>query len=162
MSNHESSLPDAWVERIFSTMRATYGAAFDRQWECPAGVDPVKFGSDLKAHWGRELRGFQQNPQAIGHALDHLPEHPPNLVQFRALCTRRPDNAPPALPAPKADPARVAQIVGGIKRPDGWRDPKQWARDLLARRGTGEPIPICHLDMAKRALANEAYAEVEQ
>lgn len=155
MSNPESSLPDAWVERIFATMRATYGASFDRQWECPVGVDPVKFGSDLKAHWGRELRGFQQNPAAIGHALDHLPEHPPNLVQFRTLCTRRPDAAVPALPAPKPDPARVAEIVSGIARPAGARHPKQWARDLLDRQKSGERIPIAHLTMARAALEFE-------
>ena len=43
MSSPESSLPEAWVQRIFATMRATYGAALDRQWECPAGADPVAF-----------------------------------------------------------------------------------------------------------------------
>lgn len=153
MSNPESSLPESWVQRIFATMRATYGAAFDRQWECPAGADPVAFAEGLMAHWGRELRGFQQNPNAIGHALDNLPEHPPNLVQFRALCSRRPESVP-ALPAPKADPERVARIVGGIVRPRA-RDPRQWARDILDRHAAGEHVAIASLDMARAAMRHQ-------
>lgn len=129
MSNPGSSLPDAWVERIWATMRATYGAAFDRLWACPAGVAPEKHVADLKAVWGRELRFLQQNPQAIAHALDHLPEQPPNLVQFKALCVRAPEMAPKALPSPKADPAKVAEIVGVLRRTQV-RDPKDWARRL--------------------------------
>lgn len=153
MLNHESSLPDAWVERIFKVLRATYGAAFDRQWECPAGVDPARFAQDMKDHWSRELRGLKQNPMAIGHALDYLPERPPNLIEFRNLCARRPDPQTLALPAPKADPARVAAAIGSIRRPDVCRDPKQWARDIMARSRAGERLPIAHLTMARDAGA---------
>ena len=158
MSNHESSLPDAWVERIWATMRATYGAAFDRQWECPAGIDPVKHVETLKAHWGRELARYQQNPEAIRYALQHLPPHPPNLIEFRAACSRRPSYVQAQLAAPKADPARVAEIVGGIARPPP-RDPKAWAHELQKREQAGHNLTITQRQMWREALAQPAAQE---
>lgn len=95
MSRHESSLPETWVERIWATMRATYGAAFDRQWQCPEGEDPVRHVASLKAHWGRELSRYQQNPDAIRYALENLPKYP------------QPDRVPRDL-QPAAGPARAA------------------------------------------------------
>lgn len=156
MSNPESSLPESWVERIWATMRATYGAAFDRQWECPAGIDPAEHVKTLKAHWGRELARYQQNPSAIRYGLENLPPHPPNLVEFRAACNRRP-NYVKALPAPKADPARVAKMVDGIARPAP-RDPKDWARSLQAREERGEPISYAQSKMWRAALGVPAEA----
>lgn len=111
MSHPESSLPEPWVERIWQAMRATYGATFDRQWECPAGADPVEHVRSLKAFWGRELSRYQQNPQAIRYGLENLPNFPPNLIEFRAICNRRPDAVPPMLPAPPADPERVRAVL---------------------------------------------------
>ncbi len=151
MSTAESSLPEPWVERIFATMRATYGAAFDRQWECPPGVDPVTHAQQLKAHWGRELRGYQQNPAAIGFALGNLPPHPPNLVEFRAACCRRPEPARPMLPQPKADPQKVAKIVGGMNR-TMQTDPREWARRLQARHQRGEKLTGAQVAMYREAL----------
>ena len=72
MSNPEPSLPDAWVERIFSTMRATYGAAFDRQWECPAGVDPVKF-LDVMNSFGVQSKARQATALSAGYRVDGTP-----------------------------------------------------------------------------------------
>lgn len=142
MSHPESSLPDAWVERIWVCMRASYGASFDRQWECPAGVDPGKHVRDMKAHWGRELRGFQQNPNAIGHALDNLPEQPPNLVQFKLLCQRRPDPNTFRLtgPEPEPDPARTKEMFAKVQNAWKERHPRQWIRDLEARKSGGEQL----------------------
>lgn len=142
MSTPESSLPERWVQRIFATMRATYGAAFDRQWECPAGTDPNEHAQGMVSHWGRELRGYQQNPGAITYALENLPEHPPNLIEFRALCRRRPDAPQALLEAPKPDPDRVAQAIAGIVKPPPQEDPKQWARDLEAREKRGDKLTL--------------------
>jgi hypothetical protein len=158
MSNPESSLPEAWVERIFATMRATYGAAFDRQWECPAGVDVVEHMRAMKAHWARELRGFQQNPAAIGHALEHLPEQPPNLVQFRLLCTRRPEPPQKALPAPKADPARVQQAIAQVAKVQR-KDPRAWVESLRQRKAAGEPLTAAQAEMLRNAQQQPGGAE---
>lgn len=157
MSTPESSLPEAWVRRIWDTMRATYGAAFDRQWECPAGVAPEAHVQNLMATWGRGLAQLQQNPKAIAYGLDNLPEHPPNLPQFRALCNRRPDKPQQALPAPKADPARVQQALAGIGRGQSARDPLQTLRELAesdARDGTykGRKVTLAQRQTYRQAL----------
>jgi len=138
-------------------MRATYGAAFDRQWECPAGVAPEAHVQNLMATWGRGLAQLQQNPQAIAYGLDNLPEHPPNLPQFRALCNRRPDRPAPALDAPKADPVRVQQAIAGIDRRLPSRDPLQTLRELAesdARDGTykGRKVTIAQRQTYRQAL----------
>ena len=137
----ESALPDGWVERIWAIMRASYGAEFDRQWQCPEGVEPSRHVQEMKWHWGRELRGFQQSPNAIQFALDNLPERPPNLIQFKALCTRRPEVRRQALPSPKADPAMVEEIMSRLQRPEGY-DPKAWAYNLREREEAGEKLGV--------------------
>ena len=138
MSTLESSLPDAWVERIWATMRGFYGASFDRQWECPAGLDPLRHVGDLKAIWGRELRGFQQNPKAIAYGLDNLPEFPPNLPQFLAICKRAPVFAPKELPWPKPDPAVVAKAMEGFQ--PHTNGPRDWIARLQRRIDSGERV----------------------
>lgn len=152
MSTPESSLPERWVQRIFATMRATYGAAFDRQWECPAGTDPADHIAGMLAHWGRELRGYQQSPHAISYALDNLPEHPPNLVEFRALCRRRPDPAQQRLEAPKVPPAKMLEAVAAIAKPVPKMDPKQWARDLQQREERGDALTLAQRDIWRAGL----------
>ena len=105
------SVPITWVERIWATMRATYGAAFDRQWECPSGVDPATHVADMKAHWARELGVYVNAPEALGYALENLPDRPPNLIEFRRICNGRPVYAPTALPAPAPDPKRALEAL---------------------------------------------------
>ena len=143
MSRHESSLPETWVERIWATMRATYGAAFDRQWQCPEGEDPVRHVASLKAHWGRELSRYQPNPDAIRYALENLPKYPPNLIEFREICNRRPDPPVPQLPAPKPDPERLAAALSplaGIKAKDAVHNPRAWAHSLHAQIQAGRKV----------------------
>lgn len=159
MSTPESCLPDAWMQRIFAAMRATYGVAFDRQWEsppCPPGVDPQAHVhahyEGIKAHWARELGGYVRNPDAIRHALAHLPDAPPALPAFKALLARAPVMAPPALPAPQADPQAVAAAVGRAMAAPAQHDPKAWAHRLLARVEAGERLPHAHVQMARQAL----------
>lgn len=153
MSTPVSSLPENWVERIWTTMRAAYGAAFDRQWECPAGVDPVQHVTDLKAVWGRELRGFQQNPRAIAHALDHLPtDFPPNLLQFANLCRRAPQfHAQERLTAPKADQAVIAHVLEAA-RPE-LREARAWIPAMQRRLETGDNLTITQRTMLAAAKA---------
>ena len=139
MQSPVSSLPDRWVEKIWDAMRATYGASFDRQWECPANVEPAHHVRNLMAHWGRELSRLQQNPQAIAFALEHLPPHPPNLVEFRMLCNRAPSVTPPALPTTAPDPERLSEALKRLAAVDSPRftDAKAWALDLRRREATG-------------------------
>ena len=104
-----SSLPKEWIEKIFERMSLTYGSRFTSMW---AAVDAEK----LKAHWALELGGYAENPELIGHALDHMPDdRPPTLPEFRKLCRNAPRKLPPLLPAPKADPERVSALVKSLK-----------------------------------------------
>ena len=143
MSPPVSSLPEAWVERIFTAMRATYGAAFDRQWQCPEGEDPVRHVASLKEHWGCELSRYQQNPDAIRYALENLPKYPPNLIEFREICNRRPDPPMPQLPAPKPDPQRVAAALAPlaeVKAKAEPHNPRAWAHSLHAQIQAGRKV----------------------
>jgi len=158
MSSPVSSLPDAWIERIWATLRATYGAAFDRQWQPPADVSPADHVAALKAVWGRQLATLQQNPKAIAYALDNLPDSPPNLAQFKALCARRPTELPLALPRPAPDPERVAQALSRFERPKE-RDPKAWAWALREREERGERLTLFQREAWRTALRAEVDAE---
>lgn len=157
-----SSLPDRWVERIWATMRATYGASFDRQWECPAGVDPVEHVQEMKAHWGRELSRLQQNPQAIAYALDNLPDFPPNLVQFRAVCNRAPVFQAPKLAAPAPDPERLGkelQRLSAVASKAPYFDHKAWAHRLKAREESGEKLSAYQRQCWREALNQQNQPE---
>jgi hypothetical protein len=164
MSHPVSSLPEAWVERIWVTMRATYGATFDRQWQCPENVEPAQHVAELKAVWGKGLAGLQQNPQAISYALEHLPEFPPNLQQFKALCARRPDSTQLSIghdrPAP--DPQRLAALKARLlaQRADLARSTLDRLRHM---RDTGQPMSTAQLDFlaqAERGLGAPSVADV--
>lgn len=147
----KSALPDAWVARIFDKLTVTYGAAWLRKWE---GADVCK----VRADWGHELRGFQQSPNAIKHALEHLPPaEPPTVLQFRDLCLKAPQFNPPRLPPPPADPAIVAKALAGVKRP-GQREDREWARALRDREKRGDKLTPAVRAMWREALKHESVA----
>lgn len=155
-STNRSALPDAWVARIFDKLSLTYGAAWVRKWE---GVD----GAAVRADWGHELRGFQQSPHAIKHALEHLPPaEPPTVLQFRDMCLKAPQFAPKALPAPPADPASVAKARAAVEK-IGRRQDREWAHALRERDQRGDRLTFAQRVMWREAMRNhdgpdEAFA----
>lgn len=103
------SLPDPWVEKIFTKLSLVYGRAFLSQYE---GMDLLA----VKADWAHELAGFEKLPDALAYALKHLPiDRPPNVLQFRALCRKVPTPEFKALPVPKADREKVAALLDGLR-----------------------------------------------
>ena len=102
--------PSNWLDSLFARLSVRYGAAWMRQWD---GVDIAA----VKADWAEELSGFEQRPEAIRHAIQHLPiDRPPTVGQFVALCRSAPVMAPPALPAPKLSDEMKARIRAlGVK-----------------------------------------------
>jgi hypothetical protein len=52
---------------------------------------------NAKVTWAEELSGFSKWPEAIGYALDHLPERVPNCIKFKELCRN----------APRPEPVRI-------------------------------------------------------
>jgi hypothetical protein len=96
------SLPEAWVDRIFTKLSLVYGHQFLSRWDGLAIAD-------VKADWGHELARFQQNPGAISYALEHLPAgKAPTVLEFRAIC-----NSPQA-----PEPERVLALPAMLERED--------------------------------------------
>lgn len=140
VQSQREAVPDAWVDRIWGVMRATYGAAFDRQWACPPGIDPAQHVAAMRTHWAGNLAVFQGNPMAIAYAMDHLPVQVPNLIEFVALCRRRPDAPLPMLEGPPADPARVDEAISKAHARKEARHPMAWVHEVRAREARGDRV----------------------
>lgn len=124
----KSLLPSDWVDYVFSRLTVRYGRAFLDRWN---GIDLAL----VKADWAAELAGFTHWTEAIDHALDHLPADgkPPTVNEFAAMCYRAPKPDRPALPEPKADPARIQAEVAKLQPARAtYRDPKSWADPIIA------------------------------
>ena len=137
------------IDRLFERLSMTYGIA----WDNSLGTAPL---NELKSFWMHGLSGFLQSKEsmmAISWALNHLPERPPNLVQFKNLCYQAPAVERPKLPSPPADPERVKQELAklaGINKPK--QDPKDWARKILGDYAAGVKKPVAVVQMARDAL----------
>lgn len=143
------SLPTAWVDKLFTKLIVTYGQRFLGLY---AGVDL----QIVKDDWAEELAGYVNNPDAIKHALQHLPtDRPPNVLEFKQLCRGAPAKAPlMALEAPKSDPARVAEAMASMTAPKPKYNPREWAENLKALEERGG-----RLTMAQKMMWREALKE---
>lgn len=143
------SLPTPWVQKIFAKLALLYGRDFLSRWE----------GQDIEAvmaDWAHELAGFEKNPNAIKHALTHLPAaKPPTVLEFRDLCRGAPSTMQ-ALPAPagKADPVMAAKAAESVNR-DGLGDPKGWAHALRRREVSGDRLSMAQRAMWRAALGRQ-------
>lgn len=146
------SLPLHAVDRLFERLTATYGRDFLARFD---GLEQA----DLKSLWGHELSGFADKLGMIAWALENLPERAPNVIEFRNLARRAPVPEVQQLPAPKADPARVAAeltklaplMAASKARPDPI-DHKAWAKRIVARHTDGDRINPTSLRFAREAL----------
>lgn len=144
------TLPIAAVERLFDRLSMTYGTEFKNKW---SGF-PL---SEVKTAWGYELAQFADNLNAIGWALQNLPDRCPNLIEFKSLCKQapRPDNL--QLNAPKA-PAEIvdneiSKIVMRLAKPQTDNvDHKRWAKRLRDRHAKGENLSVYQIKCYKTAL----------
>ena len=157
MNNSPALLPDRWIQRIWDTMRATYGSAFDRMWSAPSGSDPVEHVKGLMFHWAKELGVYSSNSDAIAYALGNLPDLPPNLMQFKALCNRRPEPKRPALPAPDVNKEAAAKaIASAMSAAAGPADRFTPIRQLMYREISGDKrLTRFQKDFWRVALADE-------
>lgn len=144
------SLPTAWVDKIFSKLTLTYGRDFLGRWE---GVSLA----DVKTDWAHELSGFENWPEAIAFALTNLPtDKPPTVQAFKAMAHKAPKPERAQLPAPKADPARVAAELAKLAPVRAQRgaktDFKAWAKSLHARHEAGEILRPIQVRFYREAL----------
>lgn len=144
------SIPSAWIDRIFEKLTLVYGAEFLSRWK---GI-PL---DEVKADWARELDGLENRPEAIKHALEHLPtDKAPTVLQFRELTRRAPDKGLPALPAPEVNPAAVARAVEMASKAFNTPvDRLARQREHMAMELRGEQVSPAQRDFLRRALRTE-------
>jgi hypothetical protein len=139
------------IDRLFERLSMTYGIA----WDNSLGSAPL---NEIKSYWMHELSGFlksKESMMSISWALDHLPERPPNLVQFKNLCYQAPAVERPQLPSPPADPERVKQELAKLGAMNKSKsDPKDWARKILGDYDAGVKKSPTVVQMARNALKN--------
>lgn len=135
------------IDRLFKRLSATYGA----EWERMLGATPE---IDAKSVWAHELEQFKNSLHRIAWALENLPERCPNVIVFKNICRAAPAPGEVALPAPKADPARVAaelaklgHIRAGAAAVVAGR--LDWAKRIIDRQDGRSPTVI---RMAKDAM----------
>ncbi len=69
------------IEMIFKKFGVTYGNEFFDQYK------NVQI-REVMQNWAKELSGFR--PHEIAYGLECLPDRPPNVIQFRAVCRMAP------------------------------------------------------------------------
>jgi len=142
------ALKMSWVDKIFERLTIRYGDRFLNRWK-GIKLDEVKFD------WANVLDGFQNWPDAIAFALENMDdENPPTATKFRALAMKAPRPENLALPAPSANPERVATELSKLTpmRNVEKVDPKAWAKRIIERANSGCHIHIATLNMARSAL----------
>ena len=108
-----AAIPQRWVETLFATMSATYGARFADLWR---GTNIAQ----VKRHWGAELAKLTAPQMKAGRDnLMALPK-PPTLPEFLALCRQaRMEAASQAVPKledlPKMSPEEAARNIGAVR-----------------------------------------------
>lgn len=150
MDGSSKAVPEAWIERLFVRLSAIYGSKMATMWgDCPK--------ADIMDAWGEALASADPANvrSALAKVAERYPSWPPTLGEFMALCRNEstPQAHRQALPAPwpNVDQAVVATVVGqfgsGTKK-----DPKDWARRILAEAEVGlYRLPI-GIEKAKEAL----------
>jgi len=144
------TLPIAAVERLFDRLSMTYGTEFKNKW---TGM-PL---NEIKTHWAYELSQFAGNLNAIGWALQNLPDRCPNLIEFKSLCKQAPRPTTIALDAPKVSvevvDTEISKIIASlVKTPESTGDHKRWARRLKERAEKGEKLSPYQINCYKVAL----------
>lgn len=157
------SLPERWVAKIFQELQGNYGSRFLNQWKTgqmmPDGTDAgIK---NAMATWARKLGGFSDIGEVFKTVLESLPEEPPSLPQFIAMCReagRRLDKSKPAIEyKPTAEEQEAAAEVirkasDSIKKAPA-HDFKAWAKVLKARHDGGEVLSLVQVQAYQEALS---------
>lgn len=140
--------PDGWVERLFARFAVMYGKHWLDLW---ADV-PM---ADVKDAWASELAGV--TGEQIAGALKACGTFPPTLPEFVALC--KPVSVPAAhqqyLPAQRNSqeiPPKIRAEIEKLLNKERKRDPKDWAREIMARHECGEHLLPIQIQFAREAL----------
>lgn len=145
-----------FVVQIHSALAVRYGRRWLAMW---AGLEMELVRGD----WRRQLREFADNPAAVVHALDNLPEQVPTASDFRALCGAAPRPAWQPLPAPPTSEkgkAAMRELLARLRAPGavGVRG-NGWSDAVLRRSARGEPVTPTVRAMAMVARRSAASSE---
>lgn len=145
-------LPSAWVDRIFAKLTARFGRDFLSRWE---GIDL----NIVKADWADELAGYQNRPDAIKYALEHIKGNAPTVNDFKELANRAPVDGLLKLPAPKANRDVIEKAIALAREAflaptGGCLDPLRELAESDARDGTykGRPVTMAQRQTYRQAL----------
>lgn len=132
-----------WVDVLFSRLQVRYGDAWTRKWD---GIDP----DAIKADWCEALSTIvDRNPKAVTHALQHLPDYPPNCDGFLRICLLAPS---PTLalvaPVDKPDKAFAAQTHAKVQ--------------AAAAKQVGSPAEILVAKMRAKVASGERLSSQQK
>jgi len=103
------------ILRLFTSLSIKYG----HKWSSYIG-DDKEVHTEIENEWARQLGKFdmQQIKKALDVVIDHHPEWPPTIGEFKALCNIGADNWRTdqlALPAKKAQPEVVQSNIEAMR-----------------------------------------------
>jgi len=157
--------PNNMVQKIFKKLDIIYGPGFRRY------IDGKDYDA-VKAVWAEELEFYADEPESVAWALKHLPEHCPNVIEFRNLCRQAPKNKPPALPAPaiKIDESkaaenrrRIADLLQQFRQEASEPyDKRAWARRIIDKYNNGQEVAYYSLNLACATLGLSADSVRQQ
>lgn len=129
-----STLPRAWIERIFNRLHGVYGTQFSGKYHQGVLVNGVDAGLENAMQvWAEELAGFADHGEALKYALDNIdPRFPPSSKEFAALARRAPAKKVPMVEH-KIDPEQLARGLEKLQETQKQvtkptRDDLDWAR----------------------------------
>lgn len=145
-----SALPEPWIEKLFDRFATMYGKHWLDQWR-GIPLDRIK-------HTWREDLAFASGEQ-MRKALEHCKtqcKFPPTCPEFAGLCKAfapayDSSNALPNYARAEIEP-RIRSEIAKFLTASETRDPKQWARQILAEEAQGAYRHIHGIECAKRAL----------
>ena len=142
-------LPLKAIDRLFQRMLMVYGTEWSNKWR---SMDD----QEVKGTWAKELGST--TVEELSWAVNNLPVHAPNLIQFKDLCRQAPrkQDVPVVEWNGKTDEATAKKAIEQagivINSPKEKDDGREWARKILKRQEGGELLSPAVVDMANAAL----------
>ncbi|MBR8169004.1 hypothetical protein KDX27_14890 [Burkholderia cenocepacia] len=158
------AVPQKWVETIFATMAAFYGARFADLWRGSKTAE-------VKRVWGVELAKLSADQMRAGRENLTALSKPPTLPEFVGFCRQArseqaASTAPQLTDQKPADRATVEANLGTIRRAQERvlrREPTaEWAFKLLMRgkSASGAALPSEVVRCARDAIVSSAGFKV--
>jgi hypothetical protein len=160
-----AAIPQRWIERLFGTMEATYGARFADLWRgTDAAVVKRQWGLELAKLTSAQLKAGRENLMALVR-VPTLPEFIAHCRQSRAEAVEQ-AAAPKLEFLPKMSPeqaaANLAKVHAGIRSLRMDQASAEWAFRLVMRGKTPGGHALTHeaLRCARDAITSAAGKRV--